>query len=83
MNVPILILMAMKKRWKKRKKQVHSSDGSSDEYEETDGDNTVNNDNKLKEKNETLMNETSPFEDESSSGFAYEGSDMHTFSGTF
>lgn len=36
-------------------KQVHSSDGSSDEYEETDGDNTVNNDNKLKEKNETLM----------------------------
>ena len=36
-------------------KQVHRSDGSSDDYEDADGYNTVNNDNKLKEENETLV----------------------------
>ncbi|KAH8498391.1 hypothetical protein H0E87_017337 [Populus deltoides] len=41
--------------YEEEEKQVNSSDGSSDGYEDADGDNTVNNDNKLKEKNETLV----------------------------
>lgn len=40
--------------YEEEEKQVNSSDGSSDGYEDADGDNTVNNDNKLKEKKETL-----------------------------
>lgn len=40
--------------YEEKEKQVNSSDGSSDGYEDADGDNTVNNDNKLKEKKETL-----------------------------
>ncbi|XP_010999703.1 PREDICTED: cell division cycle-associated protein 7-like [Populus euphratica] len=40
--------------YEEEEKQVNSSDGSSDGYEDADGDNTVNNDNKLKERNETL-----------------------------
>ncbi|KAG6761462.1 hypothetical protein POTOM_034683 [Populus tomentosa] len=41
--------------YEEEEKQVNSSDGSSDGYEDAEGDNTVNNDNKLKEKNETLV----------------------------
>ncbi|XP_061958557.1 uncharacterized protein LOC133679857 [Populus nigra] len=41
--------------YEEEEKQVNSSDGSSDGYEDADGDNTANNDNKLKEKNETLV----------------------------